>query len=363
MTVFQAPVRFFAGASTPCGYKNSLPDLYRPEDGWRVYLIKSGPGTGKSTLMKRVYEELSAGGEEAEVFCCSADPSSLDGVRFPRLRVCLLDATEPHVVEPRYWGVCEQLVPLSVCMNEEALYARRRAYLTVAEENRALHARCRRLLSGAASLLNENARLQRDTIDEEKISRTAARLASREFPAAGGEGNEQRRFLSAVTPEGVLPLFETVQALCPRIYALADDYGAASSLLLTELRKRALAAGLDILTCPCPLSPENRLEHLLIPSLGLAFVTSNRAHTVDFPVLSRLHAARFSDAEALRRCRQRLSFNHRAAEELLNGAVVALSEAREVHDRMEAICGAAMNWERAREMQDALVEKILKLAT
>lgn len=352
----QAAVRFFAGVTTPAGYKNGLVDLYRPEDGWRAYLIKSGPGTGKSSLMRRIYDHLQAKGVDGEVFCCSADPDSIDGIRFPKKKLCVLDATEPHVVEPRYWGVCEQLVPLSNCMDETALYHRRAEYREAAEENRRLHIRCRRLLTTAAATLAENGRLQRETLDEEKLVREAARLAAKEWEPTGGEGMEERRFLSAVTPEGILPFFETVQALCPRIYTVVDEHGAAASRLLNELKKRAMAAGHTVTVCACPLSPEHRTEHLLIPALGLAFITANDTHAVDFPTYRRLHVTRFLDTEALKAQRQRMAFNRHAAEELLAGATTALIEARTAHDRMEAICGGAMDWDRATVMGDRLLD-------
>lgn len=140
---------------------------------------------------------------------------------------------------------------------------------------------------------------------------------------------------------------QTLQTLCSRIYAIEDEYGAASRLLLAELRGRALAAGLEIITCACPLSPYDKLEHLLIPSLGLGFTTSGGCHKVDFPVYRRIHAARFTDAERLRQKRQILSFNRRAARELLAEAVSIAGDAKHVHDRMEAFNVRAMDWEKA----------------
>ena len=38
-----ADVRFFLGANTPVGFVGYLDDLYFPHDGWRAYIIKSGP--------------------------------------------------------------------------------------------------------------------------------------------------------------------------------------------------------------------------------------------------------------------------------------------------------------------------------
>ena len=44
-------VDFFLGATTPAGFKGYFEPLRR-EPGMQMYLIKSGPGCGKSTLMK-----------------------------------------------------------------------------------------------------------------------------------------------------------------------------------------------------------------------------------------------------------------------------------------------------------------------
>ena len=46
-------VDFFLGATTPAGFKGYFEPLRR-EPGMQMYLIKSGPGCGKSTLMKQL---------------------------------------------------------------------------------------------------------------------------------------------------------------------------------------------------------------------------------------------------------------------------------------------------------------------
>ena len=108
------------------------------------------------------------------------------------------------------------------------------------------HARCRKFMSAAASLLGDSTRIAQDCTDVPKVIRTAERIADREFAGLHpGRGKEKRRFLSAITPEGPVIFHQTLQTLCSRIYAIEDEYGAASRLLLAELRGRALAAGLE----------------------------------------------------------------------------------------------------------------------
>ena len=45
----------FLGANTPKGFVSLFDELYNPYDNTDAYIIKGGPGTGKSTLMKSVY--------------------------------------------------------------------------------------------------------------------------------------------------------------------------------------------------------------------------------------------------------------------------------------------------------------------
>lgn len=92
----EAAVRFFLGANTPVGFVGYLDDLYFPHDGWRAYIIKSGPGTGKNTLMRAVMRAMTDRGLEVEAIHCSSDPHSLDGVLVPALKAGIIDGTAPH---------------------------------------------------------------------------------------------------------------------------------------------------------------------------------------------------------------------------------------------------------------------------
>lgn len=89
-------VSFFLGANTPSGFYSLYDQLIDPDEARRVYLLKGGPGCGKSSLMRRVAAALEEAGEAAEYIQCSGDPGSLDAVVFPRLGAAIVDATAPH---------------------------------------------------------------------------------------------------------------------------------------------------------------------------------------------------------------------------------------------------------------------------
>ncbi|MBR3289686.1 MAG: hypothetical protein IKI63_02785 [Clostridia bacterium] len=363
MAIFSSERTFFMGANTPGGFVGDPAALYDGADGWRAFLIKSGPGTGKSSLMRRVAQRMTEAGHTPDVLICSSDPDSLDGVWMPDIRTCVIDATAPHVAEPGCFGAVETIVSLGDALDTAAVRAAREEILTYQRENAEAHRRVRRFMGAAAALTADSARLAAETLDREKVIRSAERLAARELtdpPTETDRGfsGEQRRFLTAVTPKGIQSLLPTALALCPRVFVLDDEHGVAAPVYLETVRAKAVERGVPLYACPSPLFPE-QLEHLLLPTLGVAILTSNRLHKVDFPVYRRIHAARFLNSDALTRHKNRFGFNRRAAKQLLDEAVAASSLAKSWRDRLEAPYIAAMDWDTAAEIEARLMSELL----
>ena len=114
-------IDFFLGATTPAGFKGYFEPL-RHEPGMQMYLIKSGPGCGKSTLMKRLARAAEQRGELTQRIHCASDPDSLDGVILPGQHRAIVDATAPHVVEPDAPGADEVVVSLYHTIDTEKLH-------------------------------------------------------------------------------------------------------------------------------------------------------------------------------------------------------------------------------------------------
>ena len=143
-------IRYFLGANTPTGFVGYTDDLYDCRGGWRAFLIKSGPGTGKNTLMRAVLDAMTAHGEEAQTICCSSDPHSLDAILFDRLKLALIDATAPHIIEPKYWGAVEEIVDLGSCMDNTRMHEHADAVIELTDA-------CSALCSATAAALRKAA--------------------------------------------------------------------------------------------------------------------------------------------------------------------------------------------------------------
>ena len=326
------PCRWFMGCNSQNGFYSLFEQFTRPEEGWRCILIKGGPGTGKSTLMKRVIKLALQRGQPVEEIHCSSDAASLDGVILPRQRTVLLDATPPHALEPQFPGAVEQPFSLCGCWDEALLYARREEIVRLGREISGLHWQAVRYLSGAGAPLGEG-------------------------PDLGKPGSEALRLLSAVTDRGTILFHETISTLCERVICLEDPCGAAAAALLPRLRDEAVARGYHVISCPCPLSPE-KLDHLLIPEAGLAFVTSNSLHRV--PLAGRaIHAQRFTDdGSAIKSRRVRIRFLQKTAATLLRQAELAIAEAHRRHDELEEHYIGAMDFAEVDRLAEGLLKKL-----
>ncbi len=93
--------RFFGG-STPYGPMDFVDNITDPMA--TRYFIKGRPGSGKSTMLKKLLEAAKELGLDVEVYHCGFDPDSLDMLLFPELSLCIFDSTSPHEYYPSREG-------------------------------------------------------------------------------------------------------------------------------------------------------------------------------------------------------------------------------------------------------------------
>ena len=110
-------INFLASANTCKGFENHFNSIF-PNERSFVYILKGGPGTGKSTFMKRIAEIYEKKGFCVERFFCSSDPQSLDGVRIVEKDISIVDGTSPHTTECSIPGVKEVIVNLGCAIQD-----------------------------------------------------------------------------------------------------------------------------------------------------------------------------------------------------------------------------------------------------
>lgn len=353
-------IDFFLGANTPVGFVSMYDQISKNEKLKKIYVIKGGAGTGKSSLMKKIGEDSYKSGDFVERIHCSSDPDSLDAVIVEEKGFAILDGTPPHPMEPKYPGAYETLVNLYPSWNEEKLEDNIETIKKHVKDYTDYHKKACMYLSVVASLLNENRQVAGECTNYSKIERYVTNLTRREFAKATEEnGREITRFFSAVTSEGVKIYNITIETLCDKIYLIEDDIGAASQYLLKAIRKRALDNKIDIISGYCVTSPYEKLEHIVIPQLRIGFLTSNKFHKINANIAkNHVKVSRFTDLKKLNERRQYIAFNKKAATSILNEAITAMQNAKKHHDLLEDCYIPCVDFEKVDNIRKELVDKL-----
>lgn len=336
--------KFFLGANSCEGFVSAFADCYSAEDCWRAYIIKGGPGTGKSSFMKHFAVHAQKAGGDIILCPCSSDPNSLDGVIVPNKKIVIFDGTHPHVVEPEWVGICEETVNLGEFLDGEKLRKDAEKIFAVSNENKRLHKKASAYLKALGHILSEELRFVESCTDKKRCIVFAERLCKKLLPNKKTEGKEWIRFLQGITPLGLVSYTESVNQNYAAKVIISDSFGCASNEIMKTVRKFALAAGYEIITVKNAFLPNKLIDHILIPELSLAFVTENSTQKFGGDE-RRVHARRFMNMTQLHSQRQRMTFCRHMAKELILAACTTLKEAKLTHDELESYYINAMDFE------------------
>lgn len=336
-------VHIFLGANSGEGFTSLYGQLLnaRFDD---LLIIKGGPGCGKSSFMRAVAKELAATGTEEIYVNCSGDPESLDAVLFPTIKAGLVDGTAPHVLEPSYTVATERYVDLTRFYDVEKTKASREEIIAHSDAYRAAYAEAYHILRAVYELSAERRAAVYEAMDFGKLKRRVDGILHRELRgAAEKRGRVDYAFLGGMTHLGELCRFETVDALCPRVYEFADSWGLASAEL-ERICAAAAEAGCDVLACPDPDRPKE-LRHVLIPARGVAFVSSSARMPYPGKAYRRLRLDAMAEEKLTRAQRARLRFSGRLERALRDEAAELLRRAKAEHDALERVYNPCVDFD------------------
>lgn len=199
----------------------------------------------------------------------------------------------------------------------------------------AAYQRAYRALGAARQVSDSASVLMREGLDAGKLLRRTDGIIGRELRGRGHGGQDLYRFLGSLTCQGPVWRFDSVQTLCPKIYQLQDAYGLAAPML-QRLHAAASARKYQAVICPDP-EHTDRIQHLLLPELGVAFVTIREGMTYSGPAYRRVRLDAMIDPGYYKRYKSRLKFSARVAAALREEGLEALREAKAAHDSLEAV--------------------------
>ena len=329
--------KFFAAANTENGFFSLFDEIFAPEKFRRVYILKGGPGTGKSTLMRKIADTAQMKGYDVEYICCSSDPDSLDGIIISELSVAILDGTAPHMTDPVYPGAVERIVDLGVAFDFGRLEEKRDELIPLIRTKKESYRMGYRFLSVAGRIEREYDELLSGAYLAEKADAAVKRLIA---PLRGhGIRKEEKRYISAICGKGFCRL-DTLSECARKIYAVTDKNGTGY-LFMNTLYDNLRTGGFSITLCPSPVTGE-RKEAIFLNDEGILFLVVGEDSSVSAD--KTINSARFIDKDRFAQKRYRLRFIEKCKHSILESAISCFAEAAKIHAESERIYGACVDF-------------------
>jgi hypothetical protein len=343
--------KFFAAANTEQGFVSLFSEYFSPEAHRRIYILKGGPGTGKSTLMRGIGEIAEKSGYETEYIHCSSDTDSLDGVRIPALGVAVLDGTAPHITEAQYPGVIEQIVNLGEAFDVEGLHAEREIILSLSREKKEAYCTAYRFLSAAGRVAREMDDLLAPVFLSAKAEAAAQRLVSSLKKAE--KGGETHRYISAIGVHGCVKL-DTLTQRARKLFAVTGKHGLPY-LFMNHLHAALSRTKIRMTVCGTPLVGTHT-EAIYVEGEDILFLVMEEQEAQKADKV--INCSRFASHDRLSARRARLRFAEKCEESLLSGALDALAEAGGIHSKLEDIYGKYMDFGAVDRMKNRMISEI-----
>ncbi|MBZ4666635.1 PRK06851 family protein [Mahella sp.] len=348
----------FPGGNTAYGFYSFYDYIIGPEAN-RIFIIKGGPGVGKSTIMRQIGDEMLQRGYDVEFHHCSSDNDSLDGVVIPAIKIALIDGTAPHVVDPKNPGAVDEIIHLGDYWDEKGIRAYKDTIIGHNRQIKHLFDRAYRYLAAAKCLRDNISVSVESCTDKAKVYHLAYDINKALFndmPISDKVGKQRHLFASAITPDGIVDHLDTLIVPQAHRYVLKADIGSGSSYILLDIAKAAETVGCDVELYHCPLVPDE-VEHVIIPALNTAITTSSKfadTCTAAYDLNTCI------DNGKLNALKDKISKDRVMMDSLMNEAIINIAAAKKVHDEMESYYKSNMNFEAVQQAKNRLLERILK---
>ncbi|MDR5657952.1 ATPase [Serpentinicella sp. ANB-PHB4] len=351
--------RLFPGGNTSVGFYSYYEYVIDVKKAKKVYYLKGGPGLGKSSMMKRIGQEMLNNGFNIELHHCSADPDSIDALVIPEIKTAFIDGTAPHTLDPKFPGAVEEIINLGEFWDEEGIRNNKDQIIRSIEDNGNIYKRVYKYL-GAAKLIRDDIEwIHSNAVDKALLKEKSFEFINEIFKDAkkiSKESTVRRLFGSAYTHKGHIDYAETFISENKKIYFIEGKIGTGRSDILDKILRRGIENGYDLEVYHEPLDPL-KIEALIIKDLGVAITTNDKYDDSSF----RMNINSFLKKDLLDKYEQGLDDSIEIYNQLLQDAMDTLKKAKENHDIIESYYIPNIRFELIDDLTTKLIKRVLEI--
>lgn len=345
--------RYFAAANSRRGFVSFFEEVFFDAAIERRYVIKGGPGTGKSSFMKRTALFAEGKGMDVEYYYCSSDTNSLDGIVIDG-RIAIFDGTAPHSYDIVLPGACDEIINLGAFWDAEALGRAANELRILGEKKRRAYADAYGYLRAAGELGDTLDGVISTCINKQKLKAAAERQLAKLNLKKNSNGRTYTRQIDAFGVLGSMH-FDTLSRKASNKYCIDDYYGTAY-VYMRELYELARRNGVDVLVSWDTVDTRKPKE-IYFCDTGDYFAIYNPKN-ISNGHISQINMKRFIDAQALSNVRYAYRAAKQAYDALLSLALDSLAKAGKIHGDIEKIYVLAMDFDSLGEYCRSFCERI-----
>ncbi len=352
--------RVFPGGNTAKGFY-SYYEYIVGSDATKFFIIKGGPGVGKSSFMKKIALDMLEKGYDVEFHQCSSDNGSLDGIVITDLKIGIIDGTAPHVVDPKHPGAVDEILNFGDFWDEEGIRKNRENIVSITADISKLFKRAYRFLAAAKSIRDDMEVIYEEALDIGRLNFAVSKLKNEilsGIPYNQKEGKARHLFGSAFSPDGMVDYYDTILDTVEKIIYVNGYYVNGISKVMEEIVEEASKKGLFVEVYHEPMI-ETNIETVLIPDLNLALTSSgkySRKHTKLFDF------EEFMDTEVIDKYEDYLEEDKRLANDLIARGLANIGAAKKQHDILEDFYIPNMNFKEIDKYKEEILNRIMEYA-
>lgn len=350
---------YFPGNNTAEGFFSYYNFILNQKEARRILCIKGGPGTGKSSLMKKLGNLYLNKGYTVEFHHCSSDPNSLDGILIKELNIALVDGTSPHIVDPINPGAVDEVLNMGDALDMDMLAKNKKEIISLNKEIGKNFKRAYRFLGSAKCIHDDWSSLNYESLDSNKIYNLIENLKNNIFKTDKfGYGNERHLFATAITPDGIITYADSLSTDFKTKYILTGGPGFGKTDILKFIGSCAQKKGYFIEYMHDPFVPE-RIEHIFIPEISTCIISNNEINQANYTGIE-YNLFDYTKLNLSSSKNDDIKYNADLFYNLVNKSISLIHNAHLLHDELEAYYIKAMDFSVADNIYEKVIKKLEK---
>lgn len=335
---------YFAAANGYSGFRSYFNTVFSPDEYTRIYVLKGGPGTGKSSLMKKVGTHFKNLGFGTESILCSSDPSSFDGVIIHKQskKFAIIDGTAPHEVDAKIPGALDEIINLGEAWDRDKLTREREQIIKINKSKKTHYKNAYEFLKLAGEFAPKTKSFSEAYLVD--CQKSISSILS-DLPGKKRGRKPKIKLISSFGKTGYRTL-DTSFLEAERQISVIGCHGS-ESVFMECLRSASQSSGIEYTLFPSPLS-HDVIEAIYFEDADMLISTRiSSENKIDTSLFS------YSPCK-----NENTEYYEKLHGELTSQAKEEFAQASSAHFELEAIYTPAMDFEKVDKIRNEIVRDI-----